>query len=134
MVGDEKADLMLFLTAAPYGSDTVSTALRLLDAVLAKGASVQVWTCGYATMLTQSALGDTKPANFRALGRRYPTAASLVRSLITAYAPHLTWYACRFCTEERGAAAHIAEVRVRSPLRLRSVIDSCTKVVYIGGA
>lgn len=130
----DRPDLMLFLTGAPHASDMVTSALRLLDAVLRRGGSVQVWACGYSTMLTQRSLGDTKPRNLRDWHQHCPTTAALIRQLLVDYEPRLGWSACRFCSEERGATNHLAEVRVVSPLRLRDVVTAAAKVLYLGGA
>jgi sulfur relay (sulfurtransferase) complex TusBCD TusD component (DsrE family) len=130
----DRPDLMLLLTGAPYASDLVTTALRLLDAVLAKGGTVRVWACGYATMLTQCSLGEVKPGNMRELGRDYPSTASVVRRMLADYRGQLAWDVCRFCSEERGATGHIDEVRVRSPLKIGKLAGAATKVLYIGGA
>src|SRR2546423_14339689 len=101
-------DLLIPLMAAPHASETFTTVLRLLETTLTAGARVQVWTCGYATLLTHRSLGDTKPRNLIAWEREHRSAAGLVRDLLNASDGRLSWNACRFCSEERGATAHIA--------------------------
>ncbi|MBF6216470.1 hypothetical protein IU487_36465, partial [Nocardia puris] len=49
----EPADVLLALMGAPHASDLITTALRMVQALLEQGGRVQVWTCGYATTLTQ---------------------------------------------------------------------------------
>ena len=133
-VTGRKRDLLVFLTSAPHQADTVTTALRITGTALGRGATVHVWACGYATLLTQRSLGEVKPVNLRDRHRAYPTTAALVQCLLTTHQSALTWDACRFCSEERGALAHIDPVRMRSALRLGEVVRSCSKTLYLGGA
>lgn len=127
-------DLLIVLTGPPYGSDLVTTVFRLVDAVLVSGASVRVWTCGYATMLTRQALGERKQADPRDWSRHYPTTAALVAGLVTSHgAAGFGWVVCRFCATERGADAQIPQARMVSPFTLGRHVDSARRVVYIGG-
>ena len=126
-------DLLVTLMAPPHASDTFTTVLRLLEATLARGARVQVWTCGYATLLTQRSLGTTKPRNIVAWEREHRSAAALVRDLLAANDGRLAWHACRFCSEERGASAHIPEVKLRAPFRFAGHVAESRKTVLIGG-
>ena len=126
-------DLLLAVMAAPHASDTFTTVLRLLEAALASGARVQVWTCGHATLLTQRSLGELKPRNVVDWTREHPSSAALVRQLLEASGGRLAWHACRFCSEERGATDHIPEVRVRPPFRFVDHVAAARKTVLIGG-
>ncbi len=46
---------------APYQSEMTASVFRLVDAALAAGHTVTVWTCGGATTLTRAALDANKP-------------------------------------------------------------------------
>lgn len=127
-------DLLITLTAAPFASEATTTVLRLLDAGLRQGPRIQVWACGYATALTQSSLGASKPADVLARDRRYPSTATLIGGLLRAYPDSFAWHVCRFCAEDRGALAHIDRVALRSFSRFSGCVQASAKTVYIGGA
>lgn len=127
-------DLLLVLTGAPHGSDVVTTTLRMTQAALRRGSSVRVWACGYATMLTQTSLGDTKPRNTRDPDTVYPSTAALIRQMLADFDGRLSWIGCTACSAERGAISHIPQVRLRSPARFVQTIKAADKTVFIGGA
>lgn len=127
-------DLLVILTAPPHTTDTLTTVLRLTQAVLDQGKTVRVWACGYNTILTQSSLGDTKPVNLREPDRVAPSAATLIRRLVTDHPGRMGWIVCTACSAERGATKHIPEVRLRSDARLAATVAAADKTIYIGGA
>lgn len=127
-------DLLLVLTGAPHSSDVVTTTLRIAQAALDRQASVRIWACGYATMLTQTSLGETKPRNTRDPETTYPSTAALVRQMLADFGGRLSWIGCTACSAERGATSHIPEVRLRSPARFVQTIHAADKTVFIGGA
>lgn len=127
-----RSDLLLALMGAPHDSDMATTALRLAEAGLRRGAKVDIWTCGYATMLTQKSLGEAKPRNFLALGTEYPSTAHLARRMLAAHTDRLTWHSCRFCSEERGAVDHIEGVRMRPPFKFTEHVDAAATAVVMG--
>ncbi len=126
-------DLLLVLTAAPYSTDVVTTTLRMGQAALELKSTVRIWACGYATMLTQTSLGDTMPRNARDPETVYPSTAALVKQLIADFDGRLSWIGCTACSAERGATSHIPQVRLRSPARFMQTINAADKTVYIGG-
>ena len=130
----DRWDLLIVLTAPPFDSDIVTTVLRLLDATLRHGARVQVWACGYATTLTQRALGHSKPRNLRRLRADHPSTAALVDGLRQAYPDAFDWQVCRFCAEDRGAVDHIDGVGTRSFSRFPRHVAAAATTVYVGGA
>ncbi|MBM7810373.1 hypothetical protein [Saccharothrix algeriensis] len=127
-----EADLLLAVMGAPHASDLATSVLRIAEAVVGQGGRVQVWTCGYATMLTQASLGAAKPRNVVDWSRDYPSTAAVVRDLIAASAGALSWYSCRFCGEERGVTAHIPEVRVRPPFKFGEHVAAARKTLFTG--
>ena len=132
MASGERFDVLLALMGAPHVSDMTTTVLRLVDAILERGGRVQVWTCGYATMLTQRALGDTKPRNVIDWSTDYPSTAALIAGLLAAAGCRLSWCACRFCSEERGATAHIDGVRVRPPFKFGEHVAGAGRTLFVG--
>jgi sulfur relay (sulfurtransferase) complex TusBCD TusD component (DsrE family) len=127
-------DLLVILTAPPHTTDALTTVLRLVQSVLDQGKSVRVWACGYNTILTQASLGDAKPANLRDPDQTAPSAATLIRHLVTDHPRRMSWIVCTACSKERGASTHIPEVRLRSDARLAQTIATARKTIYIGGA
>ncbi|UYQ64822.1 hypothetical protein [Streptomyces peucetius] len=127
-----ETDVLITLMGAPHGSDQVTSALRLTQALLERGASVQVWTCGYATLLTQRALGPDKPRNLADWNRDYPSTAALAEELLTAFPGRLYWYGCRFCSDDRGAAEHLPQVVLRPPAGYAANVAAAGKTILVG--
>ncbi|MEU9481777.1 hypothetical protein [Streptomyces sp. NPDC048191] len=127
-------DLLITLTAPPFDSDTVTTVLRLADATLRRGASVQVWACGYATALTQRGLGAVKPRDLRDLRTEHPSTAAVIGGLLKSHPDTFAWYVCRFCAEDRGATEHIDGIATRSFSRFPRHVAASATTVYVGGA
>ncbi|HTJ70657.1 MAG TPA: hypothetical protein VL551_24170 [Actinospica sp.] len=137
-------DLALVLTAPPYGSEALGTALRLVETALRRGAVALVWTCGYNTMLTQTALGDAKPRDPADWHAEHPTTAGIIAGLLARHPDDparprplggaLTWYVCRFCALDRGAGEQIDGVRTASFSRLGGCLRRSAKTLYLGGA
>ncbi|MEU0088764.1 hypothetical protein [Streptomyces sp. NPDC006274] len=127
-----ETDVLITLMGAPHGSDRVTTALRLTQALLERGASVQVWTCGYATLLTQRALGPDKPRNLADWNRDHPSTAALAEELLNAFPGRLYWYGCRFCSDDRGAAEHLPQVVLRPPAGYAANVAAAAKTVLVG--
>lgn len=126
------ADVLLALMGAPHTSDMVTSALRLTQALLDRGGRVQVWTCGYATTLTQVSLGETKPRNVVDWSRDYPSTAALVRELLAGSDGRLSWYSCRFCGEERGVTGHVPQIQVRAPFKFGEHVAASAKTLFLG--
>jgi hypothetical protein len=127
-------DLLITLAAPPFDSDVVTTVLRLLDATLRRGAKVQVWTCGYATALTQRSLGELKPPDVLSRRGVFPSTAAVIGELLDTNPESLAWQVCRFCAEDRGALDHIDGVRIRSFGRFSRRVAASATTIYIGGS
>jgi hypothetical protein len=128
-----RCDLLVILTAEPYTRDALTTVLRLVRAVLDQGRTVRVWACGHNTLLTRAALGDTKPPNARDPGTAYPSTAAVIGRLIDEYGRRLGWSVCTVCAADRGADAHIPQVRLRSIGRFADTVAAADRTVYVGG-
>lgn len=127
-----RCDLLLAVMGAPHASDLTTTVLRLTQALLDRDATVQVWTCGYATLLTQASLGPAKPRNVLDWTREYPTTAALIEDMVAAHPGRLAWYSCRFCSQERGVTEHVAAVRVRTPFRFGEHVAAADRTLFLG--
>jgi sulfur relay (sulfurtransferase) complex TusBCD TusD component (DsrE family) len=130
--GVPATDVLLTIMGAPHESDLVTSALRLTQALLEADASVQVWACGYATMLTQESHGATKPRNLVEWSVDYPSTVTLVRELLTAFPERMYWYGCRACSDDRGATSHIPEVRVQPPTRFAAHVAAAGRTIFLG--
>ncbi|MFI0909841.1 hypothetical protein [Streptomyces abikoensis] len=125
-------DVMLKVLGAPHRTELVTTVFRLAQALLDRGASVQVWTCGDATGLTHAGLGDSKPLNLVDRHADHPSTARLVRELLAAHTGRLDWYACRFCCEDRGVREQIPQVRKRPPTKFWEHVRATDKILVMG--
>lgn len=124
-------DLLVAVMGAPYSTDATSTMLRWVAATAQAGRRVQVWTCGYATLLTQRNLGRTKESNALEWGTTYPTSSAHVEDLLERH-PGLRWLSCRFCSSERGALDHLDAVQVRPALSFGNHVRESAKTVFVG--
>lgn len=125
-------DVLLTVMGAPHESDLITSVLRLAQSLLDGGATVQIWACGYATMLTQAGLGDSKPRNLAEWSTPYPSMAAVVQDMLAAFPDRLHWYACRFCSDDRGAVAHIEQVPTRAPAKFADHVAAAGKTLYLG--
>lgn len=125
-------DVLLKVLGAPHQTDLVCSLFRLAGALVDRGATVQVWTCGEATGLTRTGSGDSKPAYRVDRAVDYPSTARLVRELLAGSPGRISWYACRFCCADRGAAEQIPEVRVRPAGRFWEHVLAADKTVVLG--
>jgi hypothetical protein len=134
--GDPRWDVLLVVTSDRYGTELFGTVLRLIGAALRDGRSVQVWACGYSTMLTQR--GDAANQCGSAAGEERCTAgdhpaADQIARLITEQAGRFSWLACQTCSDDRGAGEHIAGVPSPSLTQFHDYVDTAAKTIYIGG-
>lgn len=125
-------DVLLTLMGAPHASDLTTTALRLTQAMLERGGRVQVWTCGYATLLTQRSLSSRKPRNLADWEVDYPSTAALIEDMLAAFPDQLYWYGCRFCSDERGATDHLPQVVLRPPAGYAANVAAAGKTLLVG--
>jgi hypothetical protein len=126
------SDVLITFLGAPHADDSTTSVLRLVQGMLRRGGRVQVWACGYATMLTQRSLGPCKPRNVAAWSTDYPSTAALVDGLLDAYPGRLHWYGCEFCSHERGATDHLPGVVLRSPAWYWENVAAAGKTLMIG--
>ncbi|GAA4656351.1 hypothetical protein GCM10023347_02200 [Streptomyces chumphonensis] len=127
-----RTDVLLAVFGGPHRTDLVSTTFRLAHALLDRGATLQVWTCGDATGLTRRSLGDSKPRNVVDWTRDHPSTAAVARGLIADHPGRLHWYVCRFCSDERGMGDQIPEVRRRPPFTFHEHTQAAGKALTLG--
>ncbi|GHF89813.1 hypothetical protein ACFYUM_17565 [Streptomyces fimicarius] len=130
--GIPRTDVLITLMGSPHGSDLVTSVLRLVESLLRREASVQVWACGYATLLTQEGLGESKPRNLADWSVDYPSTATVIRGMLAAHPGRFHWYGCRFCSDDRGAVAHVPEVRLRAPGAFAENVEAAGRTLFVG--
>jgi len=64
---------------------------------------------------------------------RPPRPAPPSGDLLEAYDGSLYWYACRFCSDDRGVERHIDGVVSRAPSRFRNHVAASAKCLIVGG-
>jgi len=126
------SDMLLKVLGGPHHTELVTSLFRLAQALLDADASVQVWACGAATGLTSASLGDLKPRDVTDRATDYPSIAALAGRLVRAYPERLNWYVCRFCSEDRGNTAQIAEVRTRPAARFWEHVQAADQMLVLG--
>lgn len=124
--------LFLGLIGAPYESDLFTTTVRFADEAVRQGHQVTVWTCGYATALTISSVGDRKPRNVQAWNTEHPSPPALVAHLLHWAEGRLQWLVCRYCAEERGTMDQMNGVRMRPPYEFLTRADAADVSLVLG--
>lgn len=116
-------DLLLVVTNDRYGSERFGTVLRIIEATLDSGHSVQVWACGSCNTLTDSCCPS---------GER--VTAELIGRLVRDYPDQFSWVACKDCSEDRGGIDHIPGVLTEPGFaNFRHYVEGAAKTIYIGG-
>jgi hypothetical protein len=124
--------IFLIVMGAPYESELTTTLFRLLDAALARGHRLIVWSCGASTTLTLESLGECKPRNVMRHEVVYPSTARLVRTMMARYGERLEWHICQQCMEERGTTGQIEGVRIQPPFRFLRYLDQADVCMSMG--
>lgn len=125
-------DVLFTLMGSPHESDAVGTALRLVEALLGRGADVSVWACGNSTLLTQASLELTKPRNVFDRETDSPTSAGFVADLVERHPDRFEWAVCHFCSHERGATTHIEGVRTRPAMFYPRFVAAAHRTITVG--
>jgi hypothetical protein len=124
----------LFLGVMDLSADLETSIFGIAHAALARDHAVTVWTCGWATGLTQSTL--VRPLDPLAYGRDadcvYPSTAQVVQSLIRHSEGRLRWYVCRYCMEEHGAVAQIPDVEIQLPFSFNTYLVLADQSIVMG--
>jgi tRNA 2-thiouridine synthesizing protein D len=109
------ATLTIALMDSPYESGTTTTALRIADAAVRKGHSVNVFAYEGAVSLT---IKEQKPHPNPVKGtsveeQDHPTTANFVAGLLGT--GKVDWINCGLCVDERGAGDWIEGARRGGP-------------------
>ena len=118
----------------PFQSELTTTLFRMVQSALEMDHQVTVWTCGYATNLTQRSLVRPKDsfAAKDAPGTNDLSTAQVVQALMRKHSDKLDWYVCRYCMEERGATQQIDEVQVKIPFTFQHYLSAADVSLVLG--
>ena len=99
------AKLTIALMDSPYESETTTTVMRIVDAALRKGHSVNVFAYEGAVSLTlKDQAQHPNPVKGTSIEQQdHPTTAKLVQGLFKMSDGRLGWINCGMCVDERGA-------------------------------
>ena len=118
----------------PFQSELSTSLLRMVQSALDLQHQVTVWTCGYATCLTQHSLVRPKDsfAAKDAPATHDLTTAQIVQALLAKHSGSLDWYVCRYCMEERGATQQIAEIKIKIPFTFQHYLSAADVSLVLG--
>ncbi len=128
--------LTVSLMDPPYDSETTTTALRIVEAALDKGISVNVFAYEGAVMLTMK--GQQAHPNpvkgTTAEDQRHPTTAGFISALFEKAGgdAQLQWTYCGLCVDERGAADCIEGPKRGGPGDFYKWTQDSTNTLVIG--
>jgi tRNA 2-thiouridine synthesizing protein D len=128
--------LTVALMDPPYEAEASTTALRIIDAALRKGISVNVFAyegAVYLTMKGQSAHPNPVKGT-SAEDQGHPTTARFISGLfgMSGEAAKLDWAVCGLCADERGAGDWIEGPRRGSPDDFYKFTQESVNTLIIG--
>ena len=126
------ATLTIALMDSPYESGTTTTALRIADAAVRKGHSVNVFAYEGAVALT---MADQKAHPNPVKGtsveeQHHPTTSSWVAGLLAT--GKVDWINCGLCVDERGSGNWIQGARRGGPPDLLKWSTESTNTLIMG--
>lgn len=99
------AKITIALMDSPYESETTTTAMRIVDAALRKGHSVNVFAYeGAVSLSLKDQAQHPNPVKGTTVEQQdHPTTAKLIQGLFKIADGRLIWINCGMCVDERGA-------------------------------
>jgi len=128
--------ITISLMDPPYDSETTTTALRITEAALNKGISVNVFAYEGAVMLTMKAQqAHPNPVKGTTVeDQQHPTTAGFISALFekAGVDAQLQWINCGLCVDERGAADWIDGPKRGGPGDFYKWATESTNTLVIG--
>ena len=128
--------LTVSLMDPPYDSETTTTALRIVEAALDKGISVNVFAYEGAVMLPMKAQqAHPNPVKGTTVeDQQHPTTAGFISALFEKAGgdAQLQWTNCGLCIDERGAADQIEGPKRGGPGDFYKWTQESTNTLVIG--
>jgi tRNA 2-thiouridine synthesizing protein D len=136
MTTSQEKTLTVALMDPPYESEASTTALRIIDAALRKGISVNVFAYEGAVNLTMKgqAAHPNPVKGTSAEEQDHPTTARFISGLfgMSGEAAKLDWAVCGLCADERGAGDWIEGPRRGSPGDFYKFTQESVNTLIIG--
>jgi tRNA 2-thiouridine synthesizing protein D len=126
------AKLTIALMDSPYESGTTTTAMRIVDAAVRKGHSVNVFAYEGAVSLTmKEQKAHPNPVKGTSVEeQKHPTTANFVAGLLAT--GKVDWINCGMCVDERGAGNWIEGARRGGPADLLKWANDSTNTLIMG--
>lgn len=126
------AKLTIALMDSPYESGTTTTAMRIVDAAVRKGHTVNVFAYEGAVSLTmKEQKAHPNPVKGTSVEeQKHPTTANFVAGLLAT--GKVDWINCGMCVDERGAGNWIEGARRGGPADLLKWANDSTNTLIMG--
>jgi tRNA 2-thiouridine synthesizing protein D len=128
--------ITISLMDPPYDSETSTTALRIADAALSKGISVNVFAYeGAVTLTIKAQAAHPNPVKGTSVeDQNHPTTAGFIAALFEKAGGDVQfqWVNCGLCVDERGAAEWIEGPRRGGPGDFYKMSQETTNTLVIG--
>ena len=126
--------LTIAIMDGPYESETSTTIMRIVDAALKKGHSVNIFA--YEGAVSLSLKGQTQhpnPVKMTSVEQQdHPTTAKLIQGLFKMSDGRLNWINCGMCVDERGATDWVEGPKRGGPGDLYKWTLESTNTLVIG--
>lgn len=134
--GESPKTLFFGIMGSPFQSELSLSVLRMTEEALRQGNQVTVWTCGYATGLTQSTM-ERDQNIFEDSGLEESDclslpASSVVSAMLKKYPSTLNWYVCDYCMRERGCTHQMDGVEIKIPYTFNLYLNDADISLVLG--
>lgn len=131
---EQAQSLFLGVMGSPFDNDLATSVFRISEATLKVGKELTIWTCGYATQITQTTNVRTVDpiSSIKTEDHDHHTLAQMAQALFRQYPQQLRWYVCQYCMEERGATSQIHEVEIMLPFSFNSYLSQADQSLVLG--
>jgi tRNA 2-thiouridine synthesizing protein D len=121
---------------APYESDNLTTAFRILDAIVRRGHNLNVFAYeGAAGLAFAKQSPHPNPVHGKNLAEEnHPTTKDQVAALLALAAEHggkVDWVNCGMCVDERGVGEFVADTRRGSPADFHAFCEASDNILVI---
>jgi tRNA 2-thiouridine synthesizing protein D len=128
------AKLTIAIMDGPYESETTTTVMRIVDAALRKGHSVNVFAYeGAVSLSLKDQAQHPNPVKMTNVEQQdHPTTARFIQGLFKMSDGRLNWTNCGMCVDERGATSWIEGPKRGGPADFFKWTQESTNTLVIG--
>lgn len=128
------AKLTIALMDSPYESETTTTVMRIVDAALRKGHTVNIFAYEDAVSLSlKDQAQHPNPVKGTTVEQQdHPTTAKLIQGLFKMSEGRLNWINCGMCVDERGATQWVEGPKRGGPGEFYKWTQESTNTLVIG--